>query len=123
MLEPKLHLVAAFTTIDRIRVDADVARARHLVLIDITATQSAMIEVRDPRRRLPDGAGLLFTLGLADSAALRLARAGTFPVVLEHSRPIESIVDRLQALIRHDPPLWLCRRLRTPTPCLMEPFR
>jgi len=59
-----------------------------------------------------DQSGVLFTAGLSDRAAMRLADTGTFPVVVEHRRVIDDVLARLQALMRHDPPLWLCRRIR-----------
>lgn len=61
-----------------------------------------------------DGIGVLFTLGLNDRVAIRVAEANTFPVVVEQRRTIDDVVSRLQGLMRRDPPLWMCRILRYP---------
>jgi len=54
-------------------------------------------------------AGLLFTTGLNDRAAMQIAGRGTFPVVVENRRVIDDVISRLQVMMRRDPPLWMCR--------------
>jgi len=119
MPDSPLHLLAAFTSNGLLQVDSRLKSARHLVMVDLTATRATITGIRALRSAEGIEAGLLFTLGLDQEAALRLQRGGCFPVTLEQPQAIGSVVGRLQELMRHDPPLWLCRRLRRagPPPC------
>jgi nitrogen fixation protein NifX len=141
MLPSPPHLTVAFTSNSLTWVDVDFVRARQLVIYEISPTTSDFIdsiEFAPPRLAgsagrsgCPDaaeapalagtaaarleylhGVGLLFTAGLSDQTAMRLARTGTFPVAVERRRAILDIIDRMQILMRRDPPLWLCRLLR-----------
>ena len=134
------HLKVAFTTNSLTWVDVDFVRARHLVFYDVTPEAATFLDARDFRPPAEDGnagipgcpgpgeapllgdhlaakfvalegRGLLFTTGLSDRTAMRVADAGTFPVVIEHRRAIDHVTGRLRTLLRRDPPLWLCRVL------------
>ncbi|MCR6629180.1 MAG: nitrogen fixation protein [Magnetospirillum sp.] len=145
MLDTPPHLKTAFATDSLAWVDADFAWARHLVVYDLMPGKADLLDAsafrrpgetaRQPAAGCPgdpgaigmadqwaarmkglDGAGVLFTTGLSDRAAMALAAAGTFPVVIEHRRPIHDVITRLQQLMRRDPPLWMCRVLRYGAP-------
>lgn len=111
------HLKAAFATDSLTWVDADFAWAGHLLLYDICPDRAEMLEAttcREPAAKIAalGSGGVLFTTGLSDRAALDLAAARIFPVVLEQRRSIHDTIARLQRLMRRDPPLWMCRMLR-----------
>lgn len=111
------HLKAAFATDSLTWVDADFTWAGHLLLYDISPDRAEMLEAatcREPAAKIAalGSGGVLFTTGLSDRAALDLAAARIFPVVLEHRRSIQDTITRLQRLMRRDPPLWMCRMLR-----------
>lgn len=135
------HLKAAFATDSLTWVDADFAWARHLLLYDITPVRAEMLDAaafrkpaakaRQPNPSCPGDrgsygvaetmsakiaamgrTGVLFTTGLSDRAAMDLAAARIFPVVIEQRRSIHETITRLQRLMHRDPPLWMCRMLR-----------
>lgn len=135
------HLTAAFATDSLTWVDADFARARHLLLYDISPGRAdvldaatfrkPMAKARQPNPACPGdrgsygvadtlaakvaalgNTGVLFTTGLSDRAAMDLATARIFPVVIEQRRSIHETITRLQRLMHRDPPLWMCRMLR-----------
>ncbi len=58
------------------------------------------------------GCSVLFTLGLSDLQAVRVKDVGVFPVKMERSRDIAEVVDRLQAMLNDNPPLWMVRALK-----------
>lgn len=140
MLHSPPHLKAAFATNSLTWVDADFARARHLVFYDVTPDSAHFLDVLEfqaaalgggtPPPGCPgpaempalgnsietklaglESSGVLFAVGLSDRSAMRVAEGGTYPVVLECRRPIDTVIARLQALMRRDPPLWMCRVL------------
>lgn len=120
------HLKAAFATDSLTWVDADFACSRHVAVYDLTPGKADFLDATAFRKSADqltariaglDGAGVLFTTGLSERAAMALAAAGTFPVVIEHRRSIHDVITRLQKLMRRDPPLWLCRVLRYGVPC------
>jgi nitrogen fixation protein NifX len=140
MLHSPPHLKAAFATNSLTWVDADFARARHLVFYDVTPDSARFLDVLEFRVPAPggaapppgcpgpaelpalgnsietklaglDGSGVLFVTGLSDRSAMRIADGGTYPVVTECRRTVDEVIARLQALMRRDPPLWMCRVL------------
>ena len=66
----------------------------------------------DTRIEALHGTGLLFTLSMSDPESVRVADLGVFPVKLAGARSILEAVDRLQAMLRGMPPLWLQRAMR-----------
>lgn len=58
------------------------------------------------------GTGLLFTLAMSDPQSVRVADLGVFPVKLAGARSVLEVIDRLQAMLRGTPPLWLQRAMR-----------
>ncbi len=140
MLHTPPHLKVAFTTNSLTWVDADFAGARHLVFYDVSPVAADFLDVlefrapatgdEEVRQGCPgpaeapapgdllaaklaglNGSGVLFTAGLSDRTAMRVADGETYPVVVEHRRAIDDVIARLQTLMRRDPPLWMCRVL------------
>jgi hypothetical protein len=66
----------------------------------------------DARIEALRGTGLLFTLAMSDPQSVRVADLGVFPVKLAGARSILEVVERLQAMLRGTPPLWLQRAVR-----------
>ena len=58
------------------------------------------------------GCSVLFTMGLSDVQAVKVHNAGVFPVKMEHPRAIADVIDRLQLMLRDNPPLWMVRALK-----------
>ncbi len=58
------------------------------------------------------GCSVLFTLGLSDLQAVKVKDVGVFPVKMEHCRDIADVIDRLQAMLSDNPPLWMVRALK-----------
>ena len=50
--------------------------------------------------------------GISDLAAVRVQEADIFPVKTEGMHDIDAVLDRLQPLLKGNPPLWLRRVLR-----------
>jgi len=66
----------------------------------------------DARIEALRGASVLFTLSMSDPQAVRVADLGVFPIKLAGERSICEVLDRLQEMLKGDPPLWLKRALR-----------
>ncbi len=58
------------------------------------------------------GCSILITRGISDLAAMRVKSADIFPVKTEGTHEIDAVLERLQALLAGNPPLWLRRVLR-----------
>lgn len=59
-----------------------------------------------------DGCNLLFTLGLSDVAAVRVAELKIFPVKSEKVRPIDDVIAQVQTMMAAKmQPLWMRRAL------------
>lgn len=58
------------------------------------------------------GTSVLFTLAMSDPQSVRVADLGVFPVKLASARSIYDVIDRLQEMMRGQPPLWMRRALR-----------
>ena len=58
------------------------------------------------------GCSILITKGISDLAAVRVQEADIFPVKTEGMHDIDAVLDRLQTLLKGNPPLWLRRVLR-----------
>lgn len=66
----------------------------------------------DARIEALRGTSVLFTLGMSDPQAVRVADLGVFPVKLAGPRATYEVLDRLQEMLQGSPPLWLRRALR-----------
>jgi nitrogen fixation protein NifX len=58
------------------------------------------------------GCSILITRGISDLAAMQVHGADIFPVKTEGTHDIDTVLNRLQALLAGSPPLWLRRVLR-----------
>jgi nitrogen fixation protein NifX len=76
------------------------------------AADAAAGDMVSNRVALLAGCSILITRGISDLAAMRVKSADIFPVKTEGTHEIDSVLDRLQALLRGNPPLWLRRVLR-----------
>ena len=66
----------------------------------------------DARIEALRGTAVLFTLGMSDPQAVRVADLGVFPIKLAGPRATYEVLDRLQEMLQGSPPLWLRRALR-----------
>jgi len=123
----------AFATHDRTRVDAHFASARTFLFYDVGPDTSAFLEVvqfgtvsqedgnhDEGEDRLASkidalgGTSLLFVRAIGGPAAARVVRAKVHPVKLSTDEPIAAIIDRVQTMLRTNPPPWLRRALKDP---------
>ncbi|TWH76152.1 nitrogen fixation protein NifX [Azomonas agilis] len=59
-----------------------------------------------------EGCHVLFTLALSDFAAVSVKNRGVFPVKMEKRREVQDVIDSLQRMMKHNPPLWLRKAMR-----------
>lgn len=59
-----------------------------------------------------EGCHVLFTLALSDFAAVSVKNQGVFPVKMEKKREVQDVIDSLQRMMKHNPPLWLRKAMR-----------
>lgn len=58
-----------------------------------------------------EGCAVLFTLALSDFAAVSVNNLGVFPVKMQQKREVQEVIDQLQRMMKHNPPLWLRKAL------------
>lgn len=80
--------------------------------MDNIADEGVVLDIVSRKVEALKECGVLFTLGLSDPQAVKVHEADCFPVKMEKSRPIDEVLERLQTMMRGNPPLWLCRALR-----------
>ena len=76
------------------------------------ASDAASGDMVSTRVALLAGCSILITRGISDLAAMRVKSADIFPVKTEGTHEIDAVLERLQALLNGNPPLWLRRVLR-----------
>lgn len=55
------------------------------------------------------GSALVFVTGIGGSVSNRVKKAAVHPVKLPEAEPIQTLLARIQGMLRSDPPIWLRR--------------
>ncbi len=63
-----------------------------------------------------EGSALLFVTAIGGPAAARVVRANIHPVKLPKAEPIEQVLQRVQAMLKGNPPPWLRKILAAQSP-------
>jgi nitrogen fixation protein NifX len=120
-------LKVAIATSDLKRLDSHFGSARRFAIFEVTPTSSRLLEavafqtVSDqtgahqaegddrigPKVAALQGCNLLFVLAIGGPAAARVVGARIHPVKLKEPEAVESIIERVQALMAGTPPPWL----------------
>jgi nitrogen fixation protein NifX len=121
------HLRIAIATQDLKHLNAHFGSARRFAVYDVTPETSRFVEAHafgdvsdETGAHNPSGddkigqkvealagCNLLFVLAIGGPAAARIVRAHIHPVKLPAPETIESILARVQAMMRGNPPPWL----------------
>jgi len=119
---------AAFATDDQRTVNAEFVKAKHLMIFEITPDSSVLERTLDfaggegggmqsPRVTALAGCAVVFVpKPISGEEALGLIRSQVFITRLQTLEEIASLIERLQAMLRGNPPLWL-RRAMTGETC------
>jgi nitrogen fixation protein NifX len=114
-------LTTAFATADGVHVDTHFGRCARFDVYDVTAESVRMREIRSVAtddadhedRRLQarldalDGCALVCVASIGPAAAARVVRARVHPLKSDPSTTIDSVLERLQTVLRGTPPPWL----------------
>jgi nitrogen fixation protein NifX len=121
----------AFATHDRTHVDAHFASAKTFLFYDVgpdaysflEAVQFGAVSQEDGNHdegedRLATkidalgGTSLLFVRAIGGPAAARVVRAKVHPIKLPTDESISAVIDRVQTMLKTNPPPWLRRALK-----------
>jgi nitrogen fixation protein NifX len=118
----------AFATDDLQTVNAEFVKARHLMIFEVTPDSSVLERTLDfaggegggmasPRVTALAGCAVVFVpRPISGEEALGLIRSQVFITKLQNVEAIAEVIERLQAMLRGNPPLWL-RRAMTVEAC------
>jgi nitrogen fixation protein NifX len=127
------QLRVAIATNDLKTLDAHFGSARRFAVYDVTPETSQFIEAHafgdvsnesgshntigddkiGPKVDALGGCNLLFVLAIGGPAAARVVGARIHPVKLPAPEGIESIIGRIQTMLRGNPPPWLRKAMAT----------
>ncbi|CAA7613336.1 MULTISPECIES: nitrogen fixation protein NifX [Magnetospirillum] len=121
----------AFATHDRTHVDAHFASAKTFLFYDVGPDSYAFLEAvqfgtvtqedgnhDEGEDRLATkidalgGTSLLFVRAIGGPAAARVVRAKVHPIKLPNDETITAVIDRVQTMLKTNPPPWLRRALK-----------
>ena len=111
----KMHRAVPRTTGDKTTGEVKPGFGRNggaCMMAEDLAADAASGDMVSTRVALLAGCSILITRGISDLAAIRVKSADIFPVKTEGLHDIDTVLDRLQALLNGSPPLWLRRVLR-----------
>ena len=114
-------LTTAFATADGVHVDTHFGRCARFDVYDVTAESVQMREIRSvatddadnedhrlqARLDALDGCALVCVASIGPAAAARVVRARVHPLKSDPSTTIDSVLERLQTVLRGTPPPWL----------------
>lgn len=114
-------LTTAFATADGVHVDAHFGRCARFDVYDVTAESVRMREIRSVATDDADnedhrlqarldalaGCALVCVASIGPAAAARVVRARVHPLKSDPSTTIDSVLERLQTVLRGTPPPWL----------------
>jgi nitrogen fixation protein NifX len=127
------HLRVAIATNDLKSLNAHFGSARRFAVYDVTPETSQFIEAHafgdvsnesgshnmtgddkiGPKVEALAGCNLLFVLAIGGPAAARIVGARIHPVKLPAPENIDSIIGRIQSMMRGNPPPWLRKAMAT----------
>jgi len=119
-------LTTAFATADGVHVDTHFGRCARFDIYDVTAESVQLREIRSVATDDADiedhrlqarldalaGCALVCVASIGPGAAARVVRARVHPLKSDPSTTIDSVLERLQTVLRGTPPPWL-RKLQT----------
>jgi len=124
--EPPLSLRVAVATQDAKSVNAHFGSAKKFAVYEVTPTSSRFVEAFGfdttsdesgthnaevdkigPKVSAIAGCNLLFCLAIGGPAAAKVVSARIHPVKLSAPEPIETVIEKVQALMTGDAPPWL----------------
>jgi nitrogen fixation protein NifX len=120
----------ALASEDLTAVDAHFAKAAHLAIYDVTPAGwtfvtavafNAGAEVEDGDRVSPRidalaGCALLFVKGIGGPAAARVVKARVHPIAVQQDTALDTVLERVRAMLADGPPPWLAKRLAAEAP-------
>jgi nitrogen fixation protein NifX len=122
-------LTTAFATADGVHVDTHFGRCARFDIYDVTAQSVQLREIRSvatddvenedhrlqARLDALDGCALVCVASIGPGAAARVVRARVHPLKSDPSTTIDSVLERLQIVLRGTPPPWLRKLENQPT--------
>lgn len=116
-----------FTTSDMKTVNAHFAGAKTIAVYEVSESESAFVEAIqfdnasaqsgahdddgeariNARIKALSGCALLFVTGIGGPAAAKVVRNNVHPVKLSNPEPINDVIERVQTMMRGNPPPWL----------------
>jgi nitrogen fixation protein NifX len=124
---------AAFATDDKETVNAEFMKARHFMIFDVMPDSSVLDRALDfsggegggmenPRVTALKGCTVVFVpKPVTGEEALGLIRSKVFITKLQNQEPIGDLIERLQVMLRGNPPPWLRRAMSGETLQTGEP--
>jgi nitrogen fixation protein NifX len=115
-----LAMKVAFASTDKVHIDEHFGRAERFLIWDVgpeTAAFSGMVEVRneggdeedriEARSSVLADCALVYVLQIGGPAAARLVAKKIHPIKSKEPEPIAGVVEKLQEVLRNNPPPWL----------------
>lgn len=115
-----LAMKVAFASTDKVHIDEHFGRAERFLIWDIgpeTAAFSGMVEVMteggdeedriEARSSVLADCALVYVLQIGGPAAARLVAKKIHPIKSKEPEPIADVVEKLQEVLRNNPPPWL----------------
>lgn len=115
-----LSMKVAFASTDRVHIDEHFGRAERFLIWDVgpdTAAFSGMVEVKaeggdeedriEARCSVLADCALVYVLQIGGPAAARLVAKKIHPIKSKEPEPIAAVVEKLQEVLRDNPPPWL----------------
>ncbi len=110
----------AFASTDKIHIDEHFGRAERFLIWEVgpeTAAFSGMAEVKadggaeedriEARSQVLADCALVYVLEIGGPAAARLVAKKIHPIKSKSPEPIAGVVEKLQEVLRNNPPPWL----------------
>jgi len=115
-----LFMKVAFASTDKVHIDEHFGRAERFLIWDVgpeSAGFSGMVEVKaygadeedriEARSSVLTDCALVYVLEIGGPAAARLVAKKIHPIKSKEPEPIAGVVEKLQEVLRNNPPPWL----------------
>jgi nitrogen fixation protein NifX len=127
----------AFSTQDKQNVDAHFGWARHIVVYEVTAGGSTLVEAHDftgelnedgnedklaPKLAVIGDCSIMYCAAIGGSAAARVVALKIHPIKVPQPEPIDHILVKLQDVLKGTPPPWLRKALQKDQPAAKPDF-
>ncbi|WP_028310373.1 nitrogen fixation protein NifX [Derxia gummosa] len=112
----------AFSTQDKVRVDAHFGWAKNIVIYEVTSDSAELIESHEfggkleedgdedklaPKIEAVKDCAILYVAAIGGSGAARVVAAKIHPIKVPQPESIAEIIEKLQAVLKGTPPPWL----------------